>query len=513
MFRKKFNISVCLILSLIIILTGCSGGAKKASSNVEKDTIVIGIPGEPPTLDPHMAADNIADGCICNQIFDELIRQDQDGKFSPGLAESWKIIDDEKDKITTVEFKLRKDVKFHNGDVLTAEDVVFSLNRAAESQFTQEITSALDHAEVINDSTVLAKFKYFYGPTEAVLSRIAIVNKKAVEADPEGFGRKPIGTGAYKFVELKSGDKIVCERFEDHYRGAAPIKNLVLRIMIDATTSALALEKGEVDLLAQPSTDDRQRLMDNEKIQYHEIELLGNNYIAFNNAKGLFADKKLRQAVAHAVDKESMLLGAVEGAGVIINNAIPRQSFGFSEDVKGYEYSIEKAKKLLADAGYKDGLSIQLKTMDSAVYSKPTEVLQDQLREIGIEAKVEKMERGAYLADVFTNAEYDITIMSWVYGLTDADAIYSIFHGNMAQGGDNFLKCSIPKLDELLDKGRSSTDQNERKKIYQEVSQLINDECVMVPLYAYMVGVAANKDLKGVKPSAIARYDAFNYSW
>lgn len=509
MFRKKFSVLMCFSLAIIIFLTGC-GGSKQASSNRDKDTIVFGIPGEPPTMDPHMAADNIADGCVCNQIFDSLIRQEHDGTFSPGLAESWKIIDDEQNKITTVELKLREGVKFHNGEELTAEDVVFSLNRAAESTFTQEITSALDYAEATDDNTVVAKFKYFYGPAEAVLANVFIVNKAAVEADPEGYGRGPIGTGAYKFVELKSGDKIILERFDDYYRGPAPIKNLVLKIIIDSTTAALALEKGEVDLLAQPSMDDRDRLMKNDKIQYHEEELLGNTYVAFNNTKGLFADRKLRQAVAHAINKDSMLTGAVEGAGVAIDNAIPRQCYGFSEDVKGYEYDPEKAKALLAEAGYPDGFSLELKTMDSAVYSKPTEVLQDQLRGIGIEADIAKMERGAYLADVYENAEYDITIMSWVYGLTDADAIYAIFHG---EGGDNFLRCNDPELNELLEKGRSSTDQKERAKIYKEVGQLINDECIMIPLYAYMVGVAANKDLKGVEPSAVARFDAFDYSW
>ncbi len=519
MFGKKFSkISIILsfALAIMLIMTGCGGSSEKSQSgdnaNKEtgsnKDTINYAISGEPSTLDPHMISDNIATG-IFNQIFDKLIRLEADGSLTPGLAESWEMSEDG----TEMKLKIRDGVKFHNGEELTTEDVAYSLNRAIESKFTQDITSAMDHAEVVDDDTVVLKFKYSYGPAEACIARIFIVNKKAVESDPEGFGRNPVGTGAYKFVDLKSGDKIICERFEDYYRGEAPIKNLVFKIIIDPSTAALALENGEVDLLSQPSMEDRERLMENEKVQYHETELLGNNYIAFNNTEGLFKDKKLRQAIAHAVDKESMLIGAIEGAGVVVDNAIPRDCYGYSDKVTGYEYDPEKAKELLAEAGYPDGLSIQLKTMDSATYYKPTEVLQDQLREIGIDAEIQKMERGAYLTDVYENADYDMTVMSMVYSITDADAVYAFFHSDMIKNGQNFFKCDIPELDELLDKGRTSSDQEERKEIYEKVGQMLNDECVLVPLYAYNVGVAADKNLKGVQASAIQFYEVFSYSW
>lgn len=513
MFRKKFNAMICFSLVVMMLITGCGGGSNKdTSSNVDengtRDTLNYAISGEPATLDPHMISDNIATG-IFNQIFDRLIREEIDGTLTPGLAESWEISEDG----TEVIFKLRKGVKFHNGDEMTAEDVEFSLNRAIGSKFLQGTTSAMDYAEVIDDETVRLKFKHSYGPAEVCIAKQIIVSKKAVEADPEGFGRKPVGTGAYKFVELKSGDKIICERFDDYYRGPAPIKNLVFKIITDASTAVVALEKGEVDLLAQPALTDRENLMNNDKIAYYETELMGNNYIAFNNTEGMFANKKLRQAIAHAIDKESMLMGAVEGAGVIVDNAIPRQCFGYSEDVKGYEYNPEKAKELLAEAGYPDGFPLQLKTMESATYYKPTEVLQDQLRAIGIDAEIEKMERGAYLSDVYTNAIYDMTVMSMVYTLSDGDAIYAFFHSDMIENGQNFFRADIPELDELLDKGRMSSDQEERKDIYKEVAQILNDECVLIPLYAYYVGVATNKDLKGVEASAIQFYEVFNYSW
>ena len=376
---KKIRNILCFMLIAAMVLTGCSGGAGKAPTDnkgnengTAKDTINYAITGEPSTFDPHNISDNIAKQ-VFNQIFDRLIRQEADGKLNPGLAESWDLSEDGK----SITFKIRKNVKFHNGETMTAEDVAFSLNRAIQSKFLQEYVSMMEKAEVVDDSTVRLTTKYAYGPIEYCVAKVDIVNKAAVEADPEGFGRKPIGTGAYKFVELKSGDKIVAERFDNHYRGKAPIKNLVFKIITDSSTATVALEKGEVDLLSQPALSDRQNLLNNDNILYYETELNGNTYIAFNNTDGLFKNKKLREAVSYAIDKESMLIGAIEGAGAAVDNAIPRVSFGYSENVKGNALNIEKAKQLLAEAGYPNGLTLKLKTMDSATYFKPTEVLQD----------------------------------------------------------------------------------------------------------------------------------------
>lgn len=512
---KKLRSILCCVLVVAMALTGCSGGASKAPADnksnegaATKDTINYAITGEPSTLDPHNISDNIATQ-IFNQIFDKLIRQEADGTFTPGLADSWKLSEDGKE----ITFKLKQDVKFHNGETMTAEDVEFSLNRAIKSKFLQETVSVMESAEVVDDSSVKLTLKFPYGPIENCVSMVCIVNKKAVEADPEGFGRHPIGTGAYKFVELKSGDKIITERFDDYYRGKAPIKNLVLKIITDSSTAAVALENGEVDLLSQPALSDRQNLINNDKVLYYETELNGNTYVAFNNQDGIFKNKKLREAVSYAIDKESMLIGAVEGAGATIDNAIPRDCFGYSENVKSNPYDPEKAKQLLAEAGYPDGLNLKLKTMDSATYYKPTEVLQDQLGQIGIAAEIEKMERGAYLSDVYTNAKYDMTVMSMVYSITDGDAIYAFFHSDMIENGENFFRANYPEIDKLLDEGRKSSDPEERKVIYEKVGQLLNDEVVLVPLYAYMVGVAVNKDLKGVQSNSVQRYEVFGYSW
>ncbi|MDD2495478.1 MAG: ABC transporter substrate-binding protein [Tissierellia bacterium] len=508
--NKRLKSVLCLMLVAAMLLTACAGGNTNSSNgnSAEKDTLNYAISGEPSTFDPHNISDNIAKQ-VFNQIFDRLIRQEADGTLTPGLAENWELSEDGK----SITFKIRKDVKFHNGETMTADDVVFSLNRAIQSKYLQEYVSMMEEAEKIDDETVTLTTKYAYGPIEYCVAKIDIVNKAAVEADPEGFGRQPIGTGAYKFIELKSGDKIIAERFDDYYRGKAPIKNLVFKIITDSSTAVVALENGEVDLLSQPALADRQNLINNDKVLYYETELNGNNYIAFNNTEGMFNNQKLREAISYAIDKESMLLGAIEGAGVAVDNAIPRVSFGYSDKVKGNPYDPEKAKQLLAEAGYPDGFSIKLKTMDSATYYKPTEVLQDQLAQIGITAEIEKMERGAYLSDVYSNAIYDMTVMSMVYEITDADAIYAFFHSDMIENGQNFFRVNNPELDKLLDAGRSSTDEAKRKEIYEKVGQLLNDEVVLIPLYSYMVGVAVNKDLKGVQASSIQYYEVFSFSW
>lgn len=503
--KRLSVIGVVILAVLAFAVPVCA--KEKTNGEAVKDSLVYALNGEPATLDPMRISDNLANG-VFFQIFDTLVTLDSKGNLIPRLASSYTISPDGK----VITFKLRKDVKFHNGDPFTADDAVFSLNRAIASKFMTEETVATDYAEKIDDFTVALHYKVSYAPGIKCLNTIFMVPKKLVEADEDGFGRHPVGTGPYVFNELKRGDKFLLSRNENYFRGVPKIKYLTFKIMTDSAAARNALFKGEVDLVAQPAMADRQLYIDNKNVNYYETELRGNTFIAFNNSEGRFANKKLRQAVAYAVDKESMLLGAIEGAGVSITNPLPRQCFGYA-DIKGYEYDVEKAKQCLKEAGYPDGLTVTLKTMESPTYYKPTEVLQDQLRRIGIKASIEKMERGAYLADVYANAKYELTCMSNVYVVADGDCLYPFFHSGNIGEGLNFFMCNDPRVDELLDKGRISQDPEERKAIYKELAQYLVDECVVVPLYAYYVGIAVNKDLQGVEPSANQQYEVFNYSW
>lgn len=528
--NRKLMCVISFVLVMMLVITSCGPKAPTTSNNegqnneasnetnnegeqsggAKRTDIVLGAIGEPKTLDPTQVSDLVA-YYVTHQIYDNLIYYGTDQTLTPGLAESWTYSDDG----TEITFKLREGVKFHNGDVMTAEDVVFSLNMAIASPFTQGVTAVMENAEKVDDTTVKLKLKHSYGPIEYCISssQMVIVNKKAYEADPEGYGRNPIGTGPYQFVEWKAGDKIILKAFEDYYKGPAEIKDVTFKVITDGSTAVIALENGEIDIIDTPPKTDRQNIIDNPNLKYYETEIAATVFITINHKSELGKNKKLREAIAHAIDKESMIIGAVEGIGTPIETPMTKSAFGWPEDFKNREYDIEKAKQLLAEAGYPNGLDMVLKTTESATYFKPTEVLQDQLKKIGINASIQKMERGAFWDDIMTKRDYGFAVSAATATYPDSDHIYSMFHGSLVEKGKNYFNYSNPKLDELLDKGRLSNDQEERKQIYREICELFKEDVVSIPLYTYMTPIAANKDLKGVMAHPTNRMFVYDYSW
>ena len=289
---------------------------------------------------------------------------------------------------------------------------------------------------------------------------------------------------------------------------------MVMKIITDATTAVVALEKGETDIMDTPPKTARQSLIDNKDIGYYEADQACYYLIAFNNKKGRFSDKRLREAVSYAVDRDEIILGACEGIGRPVEAAMVPSCAEYPEDFKANPYDPEKAKALLAEAGYPDGLTVKMKTIESKTYSKPTEIIQEQLRKIGINVEIEIMERGAWFADVLASGNYEMTFWAIPITVIDPDfATYSAFHSSMAGGSGNFTEVAIPKLDKLLEAGRVSQSAEERKTIYRDVCQIIKDESVLIPLFTGRRCIAANKGLQNVKADPVLKYYVYEYSW
>ena len=503
--NKKFFITTMCIIMIIMMLAVPNANA------VKKDTVTVVEKADLATLDPTVSTDRRQP---CFQIYDTLVRDDENkaGAVVPALAKSWEISKDGKE----VTFSIRENVKFHNGDTLTAEDVAFSINKSIKSPFVQMVASSMSSAEVVDNNTVKVKLKYAYGPILGCFTcqEMSILNKKAYEADPKGFGRKPVGTGPYRLKEWIPGDKIVLEAFPDYYRGQAPIKNLIYKIIVDASAALVALENGEVDILVNPDQADRKNIMGNKNLAFYECDANAIQLISFNNSKGIFSNKKLREAVSYAVDKDAIILGAKEGVATRVEIPIIPGYAGYPENIKGNPYDPEKAKQLLAEAGYPDGFKVKMKTIDSEIYTKPTQIIQDQLRKIGIDVEIEIEERAKWMADIVTNSNYDITFWAIVAVVNDADfCVYTQFNSKNTGGNGNFAECKIPELDVLLEQGRASQNAAERKQIYGEVCNIIKNESVIVPLLMGKRQLATNKDLKGVKINPAMKYYAYDWSW
>jgi len=515
---KRFASLVISLLLMSLLLSSCAGAGPSTPPPVgneppKKDTIVERAVADQKTFDPFGTTD-LNDQKNHYQLFDSLMREEPDGSIVPALCTAYEF-NEAGDEIT---FTIREGVKFHNGDVMTADDVVFSLNTAIASSFTSKMTSTMEQAVKIDEKTVKLKLKHPFAPILGCLvsSSLSIVPKKVYEADKEAFGRNPIGTGPYMLKEVKSGEKIVFEAFPDYYRGPAPIKNLIVRIVVDDAAGLMAFESGEIDLF-QPSQayTDRDAIINNPKLKYYEAEQACTFLVAFNNAKGVFTDKRLREAVARAIDREDLILGAVNGMATPVEAGLVPLTPQYPQGFKGLEYDLEKAKQLVIDAGYPNGLDVTMRVIAAANYTKPAEVLQAQLKKIGINVKVEAMERGTWFDVVNAGGDFEMTFYAHAISVNDADfCSYPWLHSSEADGkGANYMGIKNAELDKYLELARTAQDEDERKAHYLKVCEIIRDESLFVPCYTGRRTMAAVKDLKGVQADPWMRYYKYNYSW
>lgn len=510
---KKF-VAILLAMTTLIGLVACGGGNNAdngANDGSPRTDLVFGLTGDPQSMDPAMTTDQMSKA-IWYQIYDTCIIRDGKGGYLPGLAEEWNISEDGK----TVTLKIREGVKFHDGGDLTAEDIAFSLKRLTESpQTTSKMVSMTPESFIVEDDyTLRIEMETPFGAILDVLAcDTRIISKKAFEQmGEEEFNNHPVGSGPYKFVERKTGEKIVLTANEEYWRGSPTIKDITFRIMTDSNTAVLALEKGELDFLSHAPLTARQTLMDNPDIEWYETEIAGSVYINFNMETGHFTDPLVREAVSYAVDKEEMVLAAVEGNGTPMATMAPPSDFGYIADIEDTPYDPERAKELLAEAGYPDGFTVKTITQENATYQKPTEVLQGQLRKVGINMEIEVLERGVF-NDQMHASNFEILVGHWTTPIPDAYFImYTMGHSSNI-GNQNFCRINVPELDEQLDIIKTSTDTEERLEAYRKAHEIVQEQTLWVPLYTFMAACAANKDLKGVTADPVYKYEVFNYSW
>jgi peptide/nickel transport system substrate-binding protein len=504
--------TVRLAASLLVACAALSSyGQSAAKKNVRQD-INVRMLANVATFDPFKSSD-VADQKTHYQIFDSLLYETKEGTYQPAICTDYSF-NKAGDVIT---FTIRKGVKFHNGSTVTPQDVAFSLNTAIASSFASKATSVMKSAEVKGDKVVLT-LKYPFGPILGCLvsSSCSIVPKAVYEADPAGFAKNPVGSGPFTLGEIRRGETITLNAFPDYWRGAPAIKKIVNKIIPDNTAALMALESGEIDVM-QPSQDysDRQALLDNPKVTYYEAPQAVFFDIGFNCSKGVFTDKRLRQAVAYAIDKEDLILGAVNGMATPVEAAIVPMCSQYPKEFKAFGYDLAKAKALLAEAGYPKGLKLTMRIIGATNYTKPAEVIQAQLKKIGIELKIESMERATWFDKVYNGGEYEITYYAHSISVADADfCTYPFFHSSQADGkGSNFYNYKNPDLDKLLESARSITDETVRKKLYKQVAELVRDEAVCVPCYTGYRTYAAVKELKGVYADSMQRYYMYGYHW
>ncbi|MCK5779572.1 MAG: glutathione ABC transporter substrate-binding protein [Psychrilyobacter sp.] len=484
-----------LISSLIVMLTFTACGGSEEKEAAVKDTLIIAQGADAKSLDPHASNDQPSSR-VSAQIYNGLVATDMDMNIVPALAESW----DQPDPRTTI-FHLRKGVKFHNGEEFKASDVKFTIEGMIASATVHHIISAVESVEVMDDYTVKITTKKPFGPLLHHLAHTAssMLNEKAVVAAGDDYGQNPVGTGPYKFVKWNSGDRIVLEANEEYFLGAPKVKNVIFRNITEGTNRTIGLETGEVDIAYDIEPIDKKQVSGNEDLELIEEDSLGIAYIGFNFQKAPFDNKLVRQAIGHAIDVDIIIDVVLDGAGTKANSPIGPKVFGYDKEAKGYDYNPELAKKMLTEAGYPNGFKTTIWTNDNPVRLQIATIMQDQLKQIGIEMAVVPVEWGAYL-DGTARGEHDMFILGWVTTTGDADyGLNALFNTATIGGAGNRSFYSNKDVDKWLDLAQSSTNPEERIELYAKIQKQIQEDLPVDTLYYNTQNAGINKRVKGFK--------------
>lgn len=506
----KKIMSIVAIMLVFVMLVGCGNSGNKQVSAENREDIKITLNSEPTALHAGFATSVVA-SFVGTQIFDTLIiKNDATGEFEPSLAKSWNYTDDSKSLI----FELRDDVSFHNGDKMTADDVVFSFETIIAAGYANVLTSFIENVEKVDETHVRINCKMPYGPALECIaqSSLGIFSKAVYENNPDGFIRNPIGTGPYKFAEWKSGASISVVSNENYFKGAPAIKNATFIIYNNsASSAALALENDELDVLTTVASTDFSRLESNENLQFITTPGSTVTFVMFSMKDGNpFNDENLRLAVAYAIDKEAVKMGTLEGEGSLANSLVPSYCYGLDPNYEGPQYNPEKAKEYLAKAGYPNGIDITVRCSSNDLYYKPMEIIQAQLKDVGINCTVEKMDSNAWFEDVFRLGNYPFQVVTFSSSIADIDYYYEMFVSN---GSENFGGVCVPELDVAYSKSRAIVDLNERAAAIQEVQRVMGDKAVVIPIYQNAKAIVANKNLQGIIADPEGVYSIADWSW
>lgn len=469
------------------------------------DQITLGIDAASVTqLDPHVST-KVGDKIVFGMVFNGLVR------FAPGsmladdiepdLAESWERSGDG----LTWTFKLREGVQFHGGyGELTAEDVVYSLERAADPD-RSGVSS--DYAEVqsvtaLDDYTVEIKLSQ---PIPSLLGTVAnyhggnIISKAAAEDLGENFKGQPIGTGPYAFVELADGQYLKLSAHEDYFRGAPPVEDVVIRFIPSASSRELAFRNGELDLFTGTREDRWIDRFESEEGALVDVFQPGElRTLHLNQSMEPFDDIRVRQAIAHALNRDELISFMGDSVANLNPSPVPGGYLGHDPSLEGIAYDPERAKELLAEAGYPDGFTATVYITENPALLTPMQIIQAQLREVGVEIELEVTEHSAWHAAIRDNVSAMVLYGAARFPVADT-YLTQFYHSdstvNTPTAVTNFSHCNV--ADEPIDAARSEVDPDKQLELWADAQASIVENVCSVPLFELLQvwGRSPNVDL------------------
>ena len=482
-----------------------SNDTPSSSAETLKDTLVVAISADPPTLDPCQSSHSASVNNL-QPVYETLYRYNDDGELQPLLATGYERIDD-----LNWRFTLRDDVYFHNGEKMTANDVLYSFTRASgpDGAKVSYIMAYIDAAncKVEDENTIIIATKEPF-PLLGYLPYIGavVVSEKEFTADIEHAKANPVGTGPFKFVSWDKNDKCVYVRNEEYWGEKPAYKNLIIRTIIEANSRVIELEAGTVDIIFDVPPTDVARLEENPDVDIVRNNSTSFEFLGMNVSKAPFDNPKFRLAVDYAIDQNAVCASVYNGIAQFTPGPItPNMKYFDDSDVTD-RYDIEKAKSLLAEIGYDTTQTLQLWSDENNGRVKMATVLQGMLAEVGINVEVSIFELATYNSNLET-CDQQFFLKSWgAVGFPEPDNnIYGPFHSAQIPV-NNWMFVRDDKLDEMLTTQRAMSDGPEREALIKNIQKHLRENTYMITLVNAEQVMGIRSNIKNFKPTPAASH-------
>jgi len=516
LFIILFLLSSCESKTSQTIQTDSNNGSYEP---VYGDTLIAGSIGEPSILIPMLAGDS-ASHDVAGLIFNGLVKYDTDLSVIGDLAESWDISPDG----LVITFHLRKGVKWTDGVEFTAHDVMFGYKTIIDEKTPtayQEDFLQVKKAEVLDAYTFRVTYEKPFAPALTSWGNLVVLPRHILEGKDitkTDFGRNPIGLGRYKLKKWISGQEVILSSNRDYFEGRPYINGYIYRVIPDPATMFLELKAGGIDMMGL-SPIQYTKQTDNEffrnSFQKFRYPVFSYTYLGFNLKHPWFKDKRVRQAIAHAIDKKEIIDVVLFGLGSPSTGPFVPDTWPYNPHVKKYDFNPEKAKQLLKEAGWedtdgdgildKDGNKFEFTirtNMGNKLREKTATIIQWRLSNIGIKVGIEVIEWSAFINEFIDKRRFEAVMLGWGIGI-DPDQ-YDIWHSSKTREKEfNFVSYNNPEVDELLEKGRRTFNIEERKKAYFKIQEILADDLPYIFLYVPDATPIVQARFKGIKPSPI----------
>ena len=536
---KHKNFLAFFVIAFLTVMAACSSdenveeeaAGDDAAESENTGDLTIGTMADVVSLDLHGSNDS-ASSQVRTNIYERLLDQDVNMELQPGLATEYEQVDE-----TTWNFKLREGTTFHNGEDFTAEDVVATFDRVRDEALASPVLflfEMIEEVEVVNDYEINIHTSIPFAPLASHLahSTAGIMPKELIDSDYQAaldaagvdmtleeyyeardsggeeydsvkeqisehvgtvIGSEPNGTNHLKYVSRSAGDTVELEKFEDFQGGDRYFENVTFKVIPESGARMAELETGGVQIATDVDSSSIERIENGADTALTVKDSVRMSYLGFNINKEPFDDIKVRQAISYAIDREEIVAGVYDDMGIPAKGPLAPGVWGYSEDLEGQEYDIEKAKELLAETDMADGFDTTIwvnddqQIIDTAVY------IQNELAELNINVEIEQFEWGAYL-ETLANGNHEMFILGWTTVTGDADyGLYALFHSKNQGAAGNRVFYDNPEVDELLDAGRAEVDDEARQQIYTDIEEILVEESPSSYLFHVQFAVGYNE--------------------